>query len=426
MSSSKTISSPQGGSIYARLREQLRDSVLQGGQPGDRVPSERKLAQQFGVSPITISRALQELQGEGAIERIVGKGTFIRRVESSAARDGAPGGAASEIDRVASWMPPEKAALGHATAGSSAANTWILASLSQDAPAAAREYWTHRIASSAERAVQRGNGQTRVADYNSVSCADLENAFQNGVNSVIFVGDCARGAASEEAWATSLVRLKSGPRRATVVQILLDEPNALPFDTVRFNGAWGAHLAAMHLLELGHRRVAFLSPGRQFAWARERAQSFARSLAGAGVLEAPVIYAGEDEVRRVAQSARNSIWSSQEWEEIGHSAARAFLENGEFTAALCANDHIASALLKAAKASGREVPRDLSVVGFDDWHSSNLLGLTTLHIPVEEMGEAAASLLMQRLRTPFEAGHTHIVLDPLLVVRSSTRAPMGN
>ncbi|RYD68610.1 MAG: GntR family transcriptional regulator, partial [Verrucomicrobiaceae bacterium] len=66
-------------SIYSQLREELRVSVLQAGKPGDRVPSERQLAQQFGVSPITISRALQELQHEGCIERIPSKGTFIAR-----------------------------------------------------------------------------------------------------------------------------------------------------------------------------------------------------------------------------------------------------------------------------------------------------------------------------------------------------------
>ena len=110
------------------------------------------------------------------------------------------------------------------------------------------------------------------------------------------------------------------------------------------------------------------------------------------------------------------------WSHAGRERARVCWKASVFSAVVAANDAVAKAFMLLARERGLSVPDDVSVVGFDDWHYSSTLGLTTVHPPIELMGETAASLALQRLSQPFEAGHVEVVLDPTLVVRSSTRA----
>ncbi len=72
---------------YARVKQHLMDALSQGRwPPGALMPSEAELVAQFGVSRMTVNRALRELQGEGLIERVQGVGTFaaqLHRVSST-------------------------------------------------------------------------------------------------------------------------------------------------------------------------------------------------------------------------------------------------------------------------------------------------------------------------------------------------------
>jgi GntR family transcriptional regulator len=66
--------------IYQRLADTLRRSVIDGGlKPGDRAPSENVLAEEFGLAPGTVRKALDVLVTEGVFERFQGKGTFVRQ-----------------------------------------------------------------------------------------------------------------------------------------------------------------------------------------------------------------------------------------------------------------------------------------------------------------------------------------------------------
>jgi len=81
-SSSRSASAP-----YSRVKSHLRDSLARGRwSPGALMPSEAELVAQFGVSRMTVNRALRELQAEGLIERVQGVGTFaapLHRVSST-------------------------------------------------------------------------------------------------------------------------------------------------------------------------------------------------------------------------------------------------------------------------------------------------------------------------------------------------------
>ncbi len=402
----------RSGSVSARLREELRASVVQAGAPGDRVPSERALARQFGVSPLTISRAMQELQSEGVVERLVGKGTFISRGSDSAARGEHQG---ERVLSSGAWDWPANVDNGGCDAR--LARMWIVASLGGDNDETrTQEFWSRRLASHLERWMQKGGGRTVVTNQETIAAQDVagvtEAMLAQNINSVVFLVDGPQE--TNKTWIHQLLRLKAqnARNRLSVTQISFGNGNRWPFDTVCFNGEQGSYLATSHLLELGHREIAFLAPAPTLPWVADRLAGFERALEMAGLATSPgnAFFAPPAPVD-------DALWS-----HAGREAGARLLQNNKFSAVVAANDAIAKAFIELARERGLSVPGDVSVVGFDDWRYSSTLGLTTIHPPIELMGEVAASLALQRLSQPFEAGHVEVVLDPTLVVRSSTRA----
>jgi DNA-binding LacI/PurR family transcriptional regulator len=90
------------------------------------------------------------------------------------------------------------------------------------------------------------------------------------------------------------------------------------------------------------------------------------------------------------------------------------------TAVFAASDTQALGVLEAARAHGLDVPRDLSVVGFDDVEVSSYAGLTTVRQPLFESGRRAAALLLESLAATEPLGEAEHRLDLDLVVRSTT------
>ena len=69
--SSRHLGQARRSSFYIQLREQVLDSLMDEGKPGDRVPSERQLAKQFETSTVTIARILQEFQENGLCAKVL-------------------------------------------------------------------------------------------------------------------------------------------------------------------------------------------------------------------------------------------------------------------------------------------------------------------------------------------------------------------
>ncbi len=181
-------------------------------------------------------------------------------------------------------------------------------------------------------------------------------------------------------------------------------PSGLPMiDSDNFHGAL---VATEHLLELGHRRIAFLAgrPGLQSAEERERGYRVA--LENAGI-------AFDPELVRVGGYR----------EETADGASRELLTLPEPpTAVFAANDITAIRTMKVAVDLGLRVPDDLSVVGFDNVPESALATppLTTIEQPLQEMGAEAFRLLLALLRGQAEID-THVRLPTSFVQRGSTR-----
>lgn len=204
-----------------------------------------------------------------------------------------------------------------------------------------------------------------------------------------------------------------------VVSINADGPY-----TIQADNKHGGQLAARHLLELGHTRIAHLHfPTQTFNSNHdtvyvpredvlERRQGFLETLKLAGI-ETPSEYL-------VVCNAVN-FWV----ESAAQEAALKLLNLAEPpTAIFAASDEMAIGVLAAAQIMGLRVPEDLSVIGFDDAPRAANTNppLTTVRQPLREMGAAAAQLLsnLARGEIPTQA---HPCFPTSLIVRSSTASP---
>jgi DNA-binding LacI/PurR family transcriptional regulator len=147
----------------------------------------------------------------------------------------------------------------------------------------------------------------------------------------------------------------------------------------------GGELATRHLLELGHRSIAFIGdkPADPFRFesSRDRTIGYERALESAGVPTRP------EYVRRGTQSRH-----------LARSIADELLRLPEPpTAVFAASDVQALGVLEAARGLGIDVPGRLSVIGFDDIEIASYVGLTTIRQPLFESGHRGAELLLEAL-----------------------------
>jgi LacI family transcriptional regulator len=176
--------------------------------------------------------------------------------------------------------------------------------------------------------------------------------------------------------------------------------NALDFDNRE-----GARLATQHLIDLGHRRIAFISGAPEHPDAIERQRGYQSALEAAGLRVDPAIVQQGDFSERSGLSA----------------VERLFAGRGRFSAIFAANDQMAFGAAIGIHRQGKRVPQDVSLVGFDDLAGSVYFvpPLTTVHNPIHEIGELAARAMLGLL-----AGETTRceVPAPRLVIRESTRS----
>lgn len=160
--------------------------------------------------------------------------------------------------------------------------------------------------------------------------------------------------------------------------------------------------AVRHLVELGHRRIAYVAGPEEYLHARRRRQAWAAALAEAGFPEGPVMPGGFTA-------------------EGGARATQALLARPDRpTAIVYGNDLSATAGMAAAYEAGLRIPDDLSVVGYDDVPLTSWTRppLTTCRADATSWGRAAAQALMEVIE---EGTAPDVELEPAaLVVRGST------
>ena len=175
--------------------------------------------------------------------------------------------------------------------------------------------------------------------------------------------------------------------------------------TVNIDNRAGMVAAIDHLIDHGHTRIAFVG-GRPLGDIRERRTAFYEHLEEKGIAVV------EEYVQNVINDPNG-----------GDAALRTLAAlDSPPTAVVCTTDHLATGVLHAAADIGLVVPRDLSVVGFDDipMASFTVPSLTTVHMPVDEMTALAARLAMDEPEEGASGVVESFVVTPKLVVRAST------
>lgn len=195
-------------------------------------------------------------------------------------------------------------------------------------------------------------------------------------------------------------------RRGTGV-VLLDRPSPDPgISSVAVDDVRGGELAAQHLLEQGHTRIAFLNGPHTIRQCADRHEGVVKALAAAGLDP-------EAALTEITVTSLNA--------EGGEAAIRGLLESGDQpTAVFCVNDLVALGVLRTLRTENIAVPADMAVVGYDDVAFAAELStpLTSVRQPTHELGLRAADLL---LTAPDTA--EHVMFQPTLVVRTSSARP---
>jgi LacI family transcriptional regulator len=180
--------------------------------------------------------------------------------------------------------------------------------------------------------------------------------------------------------------------------------------TVASDCVAGGRMAADHLLDLGHRRIALLGPHLDIPSLVDRNVG-SRAAAQARGLEPGQVFVDV------------SLQPPDHHGDPGPAIERALSGPEPCTAFLCPNDMAALTVLTGLQRRGLSVPRDVSVVGYDDLAFAALLspGLTTVRQSTYDLGRAAAGLVLAEA----ERDHVHqqLTFAPTLVVRGSTAPP---
>ncbi|MGX7825948.1 LacI family DNA-binding transcriptional regulator [Actinokineospora sp. 24-640] len=187
--------------------------------------------------------------------------------------------------------------------------------------------------------------------------------------------------------------------------VVVDSNGSDRYGVVDTDQADGARQAVDHLLELGHHTVWHVAGPEHSYAAEHRAATWQETLEAAGRPVPPLL---------------RGDWSS----ESGYRIGRALADEPGCTAVFAANDQMALGILRAFHEKGLIVPRDISVVGFDDLPDcvSFIPPLTTIHQDFTEVGRRCVDRVLRQVRDdPVEPGTS--LVPTRLVVRHSTAPP---
>ena len=206
---------------------------------------------------------------------------------------------------------------------------------------------------------------------------------------VVFAGSGYEHIAEEEALREAVQVL-----RAAGSAVVALAPRDLDCPSVLVDNRGAARDATEHLLELGHRRIAFVEGPAGLHTSVQRSRGFEEAVAAAG-----------------AEAIR--LPGGFEF-EAGAAAAEALMDDLP-DAVLGVNDEVAIGLLTGLRRAGVDVPGRISVAGIDDTRPARLVDLTSVSLPLHELGEMAARVVL-------EGAPGDIVLPHRLVARATTRA----
>ncbi len=358
---------------YLQIVESLRQSIESGRyRNGVRLPSESDLVRRFGVSRMTVVKAMHQLQQAGLLTRRAGSGTYA--AEAVASQKPVFGliipdlGQTEIFEPICQGMSASPNAAGH--------------SLS----------WGHSAGPGADK-----------EDEAERLCQQYIEQRVSGV----FFAPIEFGARHDQVNRRVLKALKT----AHIPVVLLDRcvlefPARSEYDLVCLDNRRAGYIMTDHLLRQGAKRVAFLAVEGSAETVDDRIAGYREALFAHGLA------------------------AEREWVLRGDPSDTAMISEALATqridAFLCANDRTAAQLMRTVLGLGLRVPEDVRIVGIDDVRYAELLPvpLTTLHQPCMGIGAAAIATMLDRIANPHLPART-IQLNGHLVVRQSCGAQMA-
>lgn len=379
--------------VYKQIETSLRKRIKDGfWGAGTMLPSRRDLAKEYGVSSVTVERAITRLIADGLLRADDRRGTFVTDAPAPASiavpshpeiqyRAGSV-----LLDHISLPLrrPAKQATIG------------IIASLYvlRHDHIELNNFWVRLMVQSIEQSFSADGHTTR-----------FFNRVRDGQAGQEPLGETIRGALGSGIDALVVIAFNMNAGEVDDNLLLLDTQDipvvcitsgalSRPVPHVFYNNHFAGYQAAQHLLRGGVERIVYFSPFSS-TWTKERMQGAREAVAHAGF---PVeILVGYPE--------NPGPWAQEEDPELlgrqtgaGLVGSGLLQQGGKRAGVICANDGAAFGLLSATKEHGLRQGADFLVVGFDDHPKSRALQLTTLRPPMEQMGREAARILLSEMR----------------------------
>ena len=196
---------------------------------------------------------------------------------------------------------------------------------------------------------------------------------------------------------------------STPIVIIDSQTPYCPIDSVTINNDYCVYLALEHLYTLGHRRIGLIHSCIETANSYERLRAFS---AGMDKLE---LFSDPECFFSVGPSVNDCTKDLGTYISLGRQLPTAFIAE---------NDMLAIGCMKALRECGYKIPKDISVIGFDDIPFSSMLSptLTTIRVPADYISKCAINLLVSRIKDP-STPLCRISVCGDLIQRGSTAPP---
>ena len=351
----------------SKLMQDLKGQIMSGKlRPGDKLPSENVLSDVYGISRQTVRKAIEMLHNEGFVYAEHGRGTFCSEMIK---REGTSKNVAVVMTYLSDYIFP-----------------YVIRGIDEVLD---QEEYTIFLKS------------THNSRKMEAKC--LEELMKKNIDGLIMEPSKSQIACKSR----ELFEMLDNYHVPYVfIQGIYHGMEDKPY--VLLNDCKGGYLITNHLISLGHKRIVgiFKADDRQ---GQERHKGYVNALQEAGIMYDPGLV----------------IWfHTEDRQTLPHEMICDLAEKEEFDAVVSYNDKIAIEVIQTLEDKKIKIPEDVSVTGFDDsvFGKNFRVPLTTIKHPQEKLGEEAAKLLLKLMRgTICESEEIHVLMEPELIIRDSTR-----
>ncbi len=356
---------------YQQVFRSIEEDILSGRySPGEKLPSETALLEQFETSRITVVRALRELQHKGLIQRRAGSGTYVADIT------------ATKTNLLFGSLIPDLE------------DHEIFGPICQGI---AEYLQSHK------HALLWGNIAPGPEEKETQTLELCRQFIGQKVPGVFFAPLDLTAANDRTNRAVVSLLEKAGIPIVLLDRGFLPYPERSSYDLVSIDHRYAGYLATNHLLKLSCRRIAFVASGDASQTTEARVAGYRDALSRSGLPfdSSSVLPLDGDDPHQIAR----------------------LMERQKPDAIVCVCDRLAGQVTQSLIGLNYQVPQDVRIVGFDDVQYANLLPvpLTTIHQPCHDIGVAAAAAMLERLASP-NLPAREILLECQLVVRDSCGA----